>query len=182
MTNHVAANSDITLGAGELFMQAFAGSIPADAALEVAANNVGHTQGGAVVTYKPDVYDVENSYGQIVKSVITKEEVTLKSGILTWNLDRINSLSTGTVATEGNKKTLTIGGHSALPKMVIRFVHTLDDGRKIRTTLVGVSTNGFELTFQGDKETVIDAEFKAFMAVDGMLLKIEEELEVPTDD
>lgn len=182
MANHEVKNSDITLGAGELYMQAFDGEIPADAALEVVTNNVGHTQGGAVITYKPDIYDVENSYGQIVKSVITKEEVTLKSGILTWNLDRINALSTGTVSTTGNKKTLTIGGHAALPKMVIRFVHTLEDGRKIRTTLVGVSTNGFELTFQGDKETVIDAEFKAFQAVEGMLLTIEEELEVPTGE
>ena len=74
-------NNEILLGAGEVYMYEFTGSeIPEHSVIETEAHNVGHTSGGASIEYKPTKYDVENSYGRVVRSFITKEECTFKTG------------------------------------------------------------------------------------------------------
>ena len=79
--------NEIVLGAGEVYMMKFTGTeLPEEADIETEANNVGHCSGGFTVDYKPTKYDVLNQYEQIVKSFITKEEITAKTGLLTWRL------------------------------------------------------------------------------------------------
>ena len=43
----------IKLGSGDLYIAAFSDTIPADATLEVAGNQVAHIKGGASLEYKP---------------------------------------------------------------------------------------------------------------------------------
>ncbi len=60
--------------------------------------------------------------------------------------------------------------------MLIRFVHTKENGRKIRFTMIGQGGNGFALEYSGDKELVIDAELNAIEYVKNFLAEFEEEL------
>ena len=81
---------EIILGAGEVYMMEFTGAaLPEDADIEKAENNVGHCSGGFTVNYKPTKYDVVNQYQKTVKSFVTKEEVTAKTGVLTLSLIHI---------------------------------------------------------------------------------------------
>ena len=82
--------NEILLGAGEVYMYEFDGTeIPEDGVIETEDHNVGHCQGGFTIDYKPTKYDVINQYEKVVKSFITKEEITAKTGILSWALDKL---------------------------------------------------------------------------------------------
>lgn len=173
--------NQIVLGSGELYVAAYDAEtgIPEHAVLEVAANQMGLIKGGASVEYKPTEYEIYDDSYQVHKRFITSEEVTFKSGVLTWNVETLkNLIAKGTYAddTEGTR-TLKLGGKAArlMDEYVVRFVHTYSDGNKLRITLVGTASNGFSLAFAPDKETVIDAEFKAKAHdADGVQLIIED--------
>ena len=94
MAEKTLSPNDIILGAGELYLTEFTGTtVPEHATIETDVNNVGHTSGGATFTYTPTVYDVENSYGKVVKRKITKTECVFKSGILTFDPEKIGLLT-----------------------------------------------------------------------------------------
>lgn len=174
--------NEIVLGAGEVYMIEFTGTaVPDDATIEVEEHNVGWCSGGFTIDYKPTKYDVENQYGKTVKSFITKEEITTKTGILTWDLNKLALLSTAVFVNDNtnHKKTLTFGGGGKLKVVALRFVHTKDDGMKIRFTMIGQGGGGFAIEFS-DKETTIDAEITATETVKGFLAKFEEETQLPT--
>lgn len=170
---------EILLGAGEVYMYKFDGSeIPEDAVIEVAEHNVGHCSGGFTVDYKPTKYDVNNQYDKVVKSFITKEELTAKTGVLSWNLQNLALLSTGEYAVDKTKKTkklLFTGKGKSIATVMLRFVHTKENGMKIRFTMIGQGGSGFALEF-ASKELTIDAEISAISKVDGFLASFEEEL------
>lgn len=172
------ATSTVTLGSGDLYIMDFEGSMPEDEAIEVATNKVGSIKGGAELEYKPESYTVTGDNGRTYKAFITKEEVTFKSGVLTWNLDVLSKLTMGGEISEDvekNLKVLKIGknGSSSIKQVLIRFVHTLDAGKHVKVTLIGSPTSGFTLSFNPEEETVIDAEFTAISQEDGTLVKIE---------
>lgn len=177
---------EIILGAGDVYILEYTGgstldSIPTDSVIEVESNKVGHTQGGASIDYKPTKYDVENSFGKIVKSFITKEELAFKTGLLTWDLKKIALLTTAKI-TEPTKdkptRTLTFGAsqNGALKNILVRFVHTKGSDKKIRFTMIGNAGNGFSVQFS-DKETVVDAEITAIEYIKNFLAKFEEEVD-----
>jgi hypothetical protein len=169
---------EVILGAGELYLMEFSKEIPSDEEIEIDDNNVGHTQGGFSVEYKPTKYNVENSYGKIVKSFITKEEITAKTGLLTWNMDNLKYLAPVKVEVDTKKKikTLTFGGSgNKLTNVLLRFVHEKENGKKVRFTMIGQGGNGFTTTF-ADTETVIDSEFQAIEKIKNFLACFEEEL------
>ncbi|MEG1495274.1 MAG: hypothetical protein RR406_03140 [Bacilli bacterium] len=170
---------EILLGAGEVFMYEFSGTeMPTHEVIEIAANNVGHCSGGFSVDYKPEKYDVKNQYGKTVKSFITNEELTAKTGILSWDLQRLALLSTANFTTDSTKKVrkLTFGKGGVLKTVLIRFVHEKDSGKKIRFTMIGQGGNGFSLEF-ADKEVTVDAEITAIEYIKNFLAEFEEELE-----
>lgn len=171
--------SEIILGSGELYMKEMqtGDTIPTDVLLETTANNVGHVSGGASVEYKPTDYEVENDKREVLKRAIIKEEVTFKSGVLTFDLAHLKNLSTGTLTEDvlTGEKTLKIGGGTAIRRVLVRFVHTKDDNTKLRTTIIGTPSEGFTLTFAKDKETIIDAVFKALSQSDGTLVEFRDE-------
>lgn len=161
---------DVVLGSGRLYIAELMadGTIPATLFDE--NNNVGHIQGGAVLTYTPTIYDVECDEGKILKSFITKEEAILKSGILTWNLETIAKLAVGGAYSNG---VLIIGGQKSIKQYALGFKHD-GDTKTIKISMAGRSNKGFEIAFNKEKESIIDAEFKAVKDTNGILVKIEE--------
>ncbi len=175
----------ITLGSGKLYIAEHTGStIPANDVLETENNLAGYIQGGAELEYKPEFYTAEDDLGKVKKTIITKEEAKLKSGIMTWNGNTLRQLcATGRVTddTENGVRTVKIGGidNTDNKNYVIHFVHKDAVDGDVRVTIVGKNTAGFTLAFAKDKETVIDAEFEAIPSDDeGTLIVYQEEIEV----
>jgi hypothetical protein len=171
--------NEIILGAGEVFMYEFEGTaIPTNEIIETEEHNVGSCSGGFSIDYKPEKYDVKDQYGKTVKSFTISEEITAKTGILTWTLDRLSLLSTAKIEdkiVEDKKiKTLTFGGGGSLKTVLLRFVHTKPDGNKIRFTMIGQGGNGFAIEF-AQKELTVDATIAAISYIKDFLASFEEE-------
>ena len=157
----------IVLGSGKLYVTEFSGStLPADDTIETEGNLLGLISGGATLEYSPTFYEAKDDLGLVSKKFITEEEVVFKSGILTWNAQTLAKLcATGrlTEDSSGKTRTVKIGGSGNYngKKYVIHFVHADAADGDVRITLVGSNEAGFEMAFQKDSETVINAEFKA---------------------
>jgi hypothetical protein len=177
------AGEKIVLGSGKLYHAEFTGgAIPDSATLEVAGNLLGLIQGGATLDYKPKFYEATDDLGLKSKTILTEEEVLLKSGIMTWCGNTLKKLcATARVAEAAGKRTVKIGGvnNQDGKQYVIRFVHEDAVDGDLRVTIVGNNQSGFSLAFLKDKETVIDAEFKA-APMDNEGTKIILEEEIPT--
>lgn len=173
----------ITLGSGNLYITEFSGNIPENTEIEKDTNLAGYIQGGAELEYKPEYYTAEDDLGKAKKTIITKEEAKLKSGIMTWNGETLKKLvATGRVTedTEKGIRTVKIGGidNNDNKSYIIHFVHKDPVDGDVRVTVVGKNTAGFTLAFAKDKETVIDAEFEAAPSDDeGTLILLQEEIE-----
>ncbi len=171
--------NEIILGAGELYLMVFKGTeLPENTVIEEDRNNVGHCQGGFKIDYKPTKYDVINQYEKIVRSFITKEEISAQTGILSWDLNKLSMLSTAECSVDDTKKVkklLFTGKGKSLPMVLLRFVHTKENGKKIRFTMIGQGGAGFAFEFAA-KELVIDAQISAIQHLDGFLASFEEEL------
>lgn len=172
----------IVLGSGKLYITEFTGTIPENAVIETEQNRLGHIQGGANIEYKPKFYEVTDDLGQVSKKIITEEEATLKSGVLTWDLNKLSKLcNTGTVTEDATKKirTLKIGGLGNYDgkQYIIHFVHKDPADGDLRVTIVGTNEAGFTIAWAKDKETVINAEFKAQPSdANGTLIILQEDI------
>lgn len=170
----------IVLGSGKIYIMEFAGTMPETAAIETEANLLGLIQGGASIEYKPSFYAAKDDLGLVTKEFITEEEAVLKSGIMTWNGATLEKLcSTARVTAAADMRTVKIGGsanHNG-KKYIIHFVHKDAVDGDIRVSIVGTNQAGFSIAFAKDKETVINAEFKAQpQDGEGTLIKYEEEI------
>ena len=156
----------ITLGSGKLYSVEYTGTIPSNTDLEKESNILGYIQKGASLDYKPEFYEAEDDLGIVKKQILTKEEVTFKSGILTWNAETLKKLvATGRITEDAEKgtRTIKIGGinNNDGKQYIFHFVHEDKKDGNVRITIVGQNTAGFSLAFAKDAETVIDAEIKA---------------------
>lgn len=156
----------ITLGSGKLYSVEYTGTIPSNTDLEKESNILGYIQKGASLDYKPEFYEAEDDLGIVKKQILTKEEVTFKSGILTWNAETLKKLvATGRITENAEKgmRTIKIGGinNNDGKQYIFHFVHEDKKDGNVRITIVGQNTAGFSLAFAKDAETVIDAEIKA---------------------
>jgi hypothetical protein len=168
----------IILGSGLLYIADASGGIPANAELEKSENLIGYISGGATLEYKPDFYTAKDDLGYVSKTILTSEEVTLKSGIMTWNGETLAKLCSTARVTESNGiRTVKIGGvnNQDGKSYIIRFVHKDAADGDIRVTIKGQNKAGFSFAFAKDKETVIDAEFSALpIDNEGTLIIFEE--------
>ena len=173
----------ITLGSGKLYVVEYTNTIPADSTIETNANLIGYIQGGATITYSPEFYTAEDDLGYVAKKIVTNEEVTLSSGVMTWNGDTLAKLSSTATVTEDSVndiRTVKIGGAGNFDgkKYIIHFLHEDPVDGDVRITMVGSNDNGFELSFAKDQETVINAEFRAMPCdANGTLLIYKEDME-----
>lgn len=109
---------DITLGSGKLYVQEYTGTtVPETEAICTDDNILGHISGGATLSYKPTFYNAKDDLGLVSKTVLTAEEVTLKSGVMTWDGNTLAKLSATARVTETDaatgkpaKRSVKIGG------------------------------------------------------------------------
>ena len=180
----------IILGSGNLYCVVFEGELPPNEEIEKDENLLSLIQGGASVEYKPSLYEAKDDMGKVSKVIMTEEEAILKSGLMTLNAQVFEKLSsTARVSTAGNKRVVKIGGASNQngKKYLLHFHHIDKLDGDIRLRIVGQNQAGFTLAFAKDKETIVDAEFKAQpMDKEGTLIYYEEEIEneaaEPEDD
>ena len=178
----------IVLGSGDLYCTEFESTdkeLPTNEEIEKEENRLGHIKGGASIEYKPSFYPAKDDMGKVSKVILTEEEATLKSGIMTWCGTTLEKLcSTARVdESKGNKRIVKIGGvgNATGKKYILHFVHKDDQDGDIRVTVVGNNQAGFTIAFAKDSETVIDAEFKAQpQDKDGTLIRYEEDIEPET--
>lgn len=170
----------ITLGSGKLYLLEYEGEIPTNEVIETEQNLIGYIQGGAQLEYKPEYYKAEDDLGKVKKTIITKEDAKMKSGVMTWNGTTLKKFcSTGRVKEVNNVRIVKIGGidNNDNKNYIIHFVHLDSVDGDVRLTIVGKNTAGFNLAFLKDKETVIDAEFEAIPCDDeGTLIILQESL------
>ena len=77
----------IVLGSGDLYCTEFSGTnetLPSNEELETEENRLGHIKGGAEIEYAPSFYEAKDDMGKVSKVILTEEEATFKSGIMTW--------------------------------------------------------------------------------------------------
>lgn len=171
----------IILGSGKIYMMEYTGTtIPEDATIETEGNLAGKVSGGASLEYKPTYYTAKSDDGLVQKTILTDEEVTLKTGVLTKIGDLLTKIcSTAKTTSTAGKKTVKIGGvgNQNGKQYLIRFLHEDKVDGDVRITIAGHNESGFTLAFAKDKETIVDAEFKALPHdTEGTLVIYEEEI------
>jgi hypothetical protein len=141
---------------------------------------LGRISGGATLEYKGSWYTAKDDTGKVEKTLITDEEVTFKTGIITWNGKTLKVLcATGRVTESGNKRIVKIGGvgNANRKSYVIAFHHTDRVDGDIWILIRGTNQGTISLAFAKDKETTVDAEFTAMAQDDeGTLITYIEEI------
>ncbi len=170
----------ITLGSGDLMIKEYTDTMPSYSDFDVTTDLLGHIQGGASLEYKSTWYEAKDDTGKVVKTIITEEEATLKSGVITWNGKTLEKLcSTARVTEADGIRTVKIGGvgnHNG-KSYALCFHHTDKVDGDVYILIRGVNQAGFSLAFAKDKETVIDAEIKCLPQDDeGTLIQFIEEI------
>ena len=173
-------NESITLGSGDLMIKEYTDTMPAHTEFDPETDLLGRIQGGCTLEYKGTWYEAKDDTGKAVKTIITEEEATLKSGVLTWNGKTLAQLcSTARVTEEGGLRKVKIGGvgnHNG-KSYALCFHHTDKADGDVWVVVRAVNQGGFSLAFAKDKETVIDAEFKCLpQDNEGTLIEYVEEI------
>lgn len=187
MAELVKRNNDpITLGSGDLMIKEYTGTMPSYTDFDAETDLLGYIQGGCTLEYKGTWYDAKDDTGKKIKTLITDEEVVLKSGVMTWNGKTLAQLcSTARVTEEGGIRNVKIGGignHDG-KSYALCFHHTDKTDGDVWVLIRGVNQSGFSLAFVKDKETVIDAEFKSLAQdSDGTLVDYYEEIAATTGE
>lgn len=190
MANKKGSREKVTLGSGKLYMAEFTGSFDesfADilAKLMTQEYHAGWIKGGASIDYKPTMTEEKDDLGHIVKEILTDEEATFKSGLFTWNGETLKKLTSTADITEENAngkkyRRLKIGGtaNDDGKQYAILFVHEDPVEGNCYLLIVGRNSAGFTISFETDKATVIDAEFKCKPHDErGTLIEYVEEIE-----
>ena len=165
-TNTIDNSEEIILGSGDLYIVDFTGEIPSDTEIEKDENRAGNIKGGATLEYSIESQTVQDDKGRVKKTIITKETVLFKTGLMTWIKKFMQAIiQTARIdeTTKAGHRVYKLGGLANLNKTryLWRFVHTRDDGRKLRITVTGKNTGTISLAFQPENETVVDAEITA---------------------
>lgn len=165
-TNTIDNSEEIILGSGDLYIVEFTGEIPEDTEIEKDENRAGNIKGGATLEYSIESQTVQDDKGRVKKTIITKETVLFKTGLMTWIKKFMQAIiQTARIdeTTKAGHRVYKLGGLANLNKKryLWRFVHTRDNGRKLRITVTGKNTGTISLAFQPENETVVDAEITA---------------------
>ncbi len=80
----MAETERIILGSGNVHMKLFDWNLPSVDEICTDENQISYIQGGATIEYKPSYYTAKDDTRKIQKTVITDEEATMKSGLMTF--------------------------------------------------------------------------------------------------
>ena len=180
-TKLVASVEEYTLGSGDLFIKEYTAGT-AVTAEDVITNGerLGEIKGGASLEYTTETKEDSSDLGRTKIVIISKEDVVLKSGVMTWNgktLEKLCQTARVTKSVDNKKRTIKIGGlaNAANKSYAVAFQYKGDGKKGLTALIVGKNTAGFTVSFSSDNATVIDAEFKAqALDNDGTLVVIEE--------
>lgn len=180
-TKLVASVEEYTLGSGDLFIKEYTAGT-AVTAEDVITNGerLGEIKGGASLEYTTETKEDSSDLGRTKIVIISKEDVVLKSGVMTWNgktLEKLCQTARVTKSVDNKKRTIKIGGlaNAANKSYAVAFQYKGDGKKGLTVLIVGKNTAGFTVSFSSDNATVIDAEFKAqALDNDGTLVIIEE--------
>lgn len=180
-TKLVASVEEYTLGSGDIFIKEYtAGSTVTAADVITNGERLGEVKGGASLEYTVETKEDSSDLGRTKIFIISKEDVVLKSGVMTWNGKTLEKLCQTAVVTKDDsakKRTIKIGGlsHAANKSYAVAFQYKGDGKKGLTVLIVGKNSAGFTVSFSSDNATVIDAEFKAqALDNDGTLVVIEE--------
>ena len=180
-TKLVASVEEYTLGSGDLFIKEYtAGTAVTAEDVISTGERLGEIKGGASLEYTTETKEDSSDLGRTKIVIISKEDVVLKSGVMTWNGKTLEKLCQTARITKDNsaqKRTIKIGGlaNAANKSYAVAFQYKGDGKKGLTVLIVGKNTACFTVSFSSDNATVIDAEFKA-QAIDneGTLVIIEE--------
>lgn len=184
MANNIDNSEEIILGSGELYLAEFDGeTIPEDAVIETEANRAGNIKGGAKLEYSISSQTVKSDNGRVTKTIITEETVKLITGLITWVKMWIQALiATARVdESKAGHRIFKIGGlgNQNKKRYLYRFVHTRDDGRKLRLTVTGKNVGTISIAFDPENPTTVDAEIAAdALDSEGTLVILDDEIDV----
>ena len=156
------AQNNIVLGSGYIYVVPFTGSIPTDDVIETDANQFGYTKGGATFAYSTEYTTVEDDNGQIKETFLSSDSATLRCGAFMGKpAELVKICPTADIQTAGGISTIKIGGVardgiSGNDKWLVRFKHK---SGKVRITIVGKNTDGFELAFSADDAVQLEPTF-----------------------
>lgn len=182
MANNIDNSDEIILGSGDLFLAEFTGEIPEDSVIETEDNRAGNIKGGATLEYSQSSQTVKDDMGRVRKTITTEEDVKFKTGLITWAQEWIQAMiSTARVdtTTKAGHRIYKIGGlkNQNKKRYLFRFVHTRDDGRKLRVTVTGKNTGAISMAFNPDNPTTVDGEITAnTLDKEGTLVIIDDEV------
>lgn len=165
-TNTIDNSREIILGSGDTYICEYTGEIPEDSVIEIDANRAGNTKAGASVEYAITSQTVKDDKNRVSRTIITDETVKFKTGMITWSPEFILAIfSTARIDTTSKPghQVIKIGGlsNASNKKYLFRFVHTYQDGRKLRVTITGKNTGTLTLAFVTENPTTIDPEITA---------------------
>lgn len=164
--NTIDNSREIILGSGDTYICEYEGEIPEDSVIETDANRAGNTKGGASIEYAVTPQTVKDDKGRVSKTIVTDETVKFKTGMITWSPEFILAIfSTARIdtTTKPGHQLIKIGGltNESTKKYLFRFVHTYQDGRKLRVTVTGKNTGTLTMAFATENPTTIDPEVTA---------------------
>ena len=177
----MASIEEYTLGSGDLFIKEYTAGTTVTAE-EVITNGerLSEIKGGASLEYTVETKEDSSDLGRTKIFIISKEDVVLKSGVMTWHgktLEKLCQTARVTKDDSAKKRTIKIGGlaNAANKSYAVAFQYKGDGKQGLTVLIVGKNTAGFTVSFSSDNATVIDAEFKAqALDNDGTLVVIEE--------
>lgn len=174
MADAAKAPERIVLGSGYIHLATFTKgmTIPDPWEFCTDENRFSYISGGASLEYSSTYSEAKDDMGKVSKTIITEEEATLKTGLMTLDGNTIEKLcdtARVTTSTDGKYRIVKIGGvgNRKGAKYVICFHHVDPVDGDIWIMIVGQNQAGFTFTFAKDDATVIDAEFKALPNLDG---------------
>jgi hypothetical protein len=174
------SDEPIRLGSGKLYYAEFTGTMPELSTIAIEANRIGYISGGAELTYTPTFYTAEDDLGYVKRTKLVKEEVILKTGVLTYDGNTLKKLApTARVTETATKRIVKFGGlaNDDGKNYIALFEHEDAEEGNVRVAIVGRNEKGFVLSYLKDKETIIDSEIKAIPHdTEGTLVIYEEDI------
>lgn len=165
--------AEILLGAGTIFMKEVEDNTPPEDLFED-DNKIGTTYGGATLDIKPEIKEIENDFGEVKLSSITKFVISLKCGLAEIDGETVKhtmGVGTYTEATDGGASTYVISdSDTKLKTYAVGFKHR---NGAIKVTIVATNTEGLSLAFDKENETKIEPTFTAKKDAVGDWLRVE---------